>query len=548
MKIINCQLGYKITPLTVHQLLESKQLLFEFRFDKQLIDEIKALRGAKFDYDSKTWTAEDCPRNWINLNYLETKRLPWGNKFDTPLALKDGLNPNLMAHQREVVSEVLQRGTCIMGHEPGLGKTFSFLEIAQQVGGYWWFTCPRIAKLAWNSEIALRYPNPKFRYILLTHSRLEYMVTLGKEHWPDHIAFDESHKFKNPDAKRSQAAFIIADHVRGLGRANHSGGIIVPGTGTPSPRDPSDWWMQTELCQPGFLREGDNIKLRKRLGVFDVVDLGFRKVSQQQGWKKNEIELLYKRLKGIVNIKFKKDCIDLPEITYKEIQLPCSPQEIAAARMLCAGDTKQALQRLRQLSDGFQYQGGTDANGNDNDATIPTPKDEALLDIVGELTRPRVVIFAAYHKSIDKIVKLMNDAGWSTIRNDGRGTLSEYGDKWYDEFCTLDSSGNVANETPMAYIGHPESGGVSLTLTAADTAIFYSNDFRGDTRTQAEQRIHRIGMGDKALVYDLLWLPSDRYVLSALKERRSLERISMGDLVEIFNNTDDFRDTDTIVR
>lgn len=523
--VINAQIGYQVVPIQVMVLEKEKKLMFGFRFNRQVIDEIKSLAGAKFDPDTKIWIADDCARNWVQLNYLQTKRLPWGDKFDRPIQLLPDLPENMFAHQKETVSELLQRRTLIIAHEPGLGKTYTMLEVANRVGGHWWFVCPRIAKLAWQSEIKDRYPNPNFDYTLITYNKLESLVVRGI--FPDNVGFDELHKLKNPEAKRSQAAIIVADMVR------EKGGIVVGATGTPAPKDPSDWHFITEICQPGFLREGTKEKLKKRLGVFETVDLGYKQFSELQGWKQDEIHLLYKRLKGLVNVKFKKDCVDLPEITYKEIQLPCTDQHIAAARMLIAGEPKQALQRLRQLSDGFQYESETYGS------SMETPKDEALHEIVEELTNPRVVIFAAYHKSIDKIVSKMKMLGWITIKNDGRGTVTELGKDWYDIF-----KDKKRDPRPIAYVGHPESGGVSLTLTAADTCIFYSNDFRGDNRTQAEQRIHRIGMGDKALVYDLLWLPCDRYVLYALKERRSLEAVSMGQLNDIFINTTDYRDTD----
>jgi hypothetical protein len=47
---------------------------------------------------------------------------------------------------------------------------------------------------------------------------------------------------------------------------------------------------------------------------------------------------------------------------------------------------------------------------------------------------------------------------------------------------------------------------------------------------QSEDRIHRIGMKDKALIIDLIHLPIDKYVLTNLQRKKDLQAISMGEL------------------
>ena len=71
----------------------------------------------------------------------------------------------------------------------------------------------------------------------------------------------------------------------------------------------------------------------------------------------NEILRLYDRLDGLVLVKKKKDCLDLPPKHYKIIR--CTPSEkllaeAKAAIQLCE-KTVEALTITRQLSDGFLY-------------------------------------------------------------------------------------------------------------------------------------------------------------------------------------------------
>jgi len=68
--------------------------------------------------------------------------------------------------------------------------------------------------------------------------------------------------------------------------------------------------------------------------------------------------------------------------------------------------------------------------------------------------------------------------------------------------------------------------------------LFYSNDFDGEARMQAEDRIHRIGMDKNrgALIVDLIHLPTDELVLKNLKLKKKLQNLTMGELDDAFAN------------
>jgi len=70
---------------------------------------------------------------------------------------------------------------------------------------------------------------------------------------------------------------------------------------------------------------------------------------------------------------------------------------------------------------------------------------------------------------------------------------------------------------------------MGLTLTEARMAVFYSNDFSPESRTQAMARIHRLGMdvNKGATIVDLFHLPTDEKVLNVLKDNRRLEQMRL---------------------
>ena len=84
----------------------------------------------------------------------------------------------------------------------------------------------------------------------------------------------------------------------------------------------------------------------------------------------------------------------------------------------------------------------------------------------------------------------------------------------------------------VAFVAHPMSGGMGLTLTEARMSVFYSNDFSPESRTQAEDRIHRPGMDTNrgATIVDLFHLGTDRRVLDVLKDNRRLEQMTLSEV------------------
>ena len=89
-----------------------------------------------------------------------------------------------------------------------------------------------------------------------------------------------------------------------------------------------------------------------------------------------------------------------------------------------------------------------------------------------------------------------------------------------------------SGEKQIAFVGHPKAGGLGLNLQRAEIVIFYSNDFDGAARPQAEDRIHRIGT-TKAVIKDYLWLPTDYYILQNLLQKKNLQGVTLGEIQEV---------------
>ena len=54
------------------------------------------------------------------------------------------------------------------------------------------------------------------------------------------------------------------------------------------------------------------------------------------------------------------------------------------------------------------------------------------------------------------------------------------------------------------FIGNTQTGGYGITLTAASTVIYYSNNYDLEKRIQSEDRAHRIGQKNPVLYIDMV--------------------------------------------
>jgi hypothetical protein len=128
------------------------------------------------------------------------------------------------------------------------------------------------------------------------------------------------------------------------------------------------------------------------------------------------------------------------------------------------------------------------------------------------------------------------------VVNESTPTLDNEGNVLTDVEA-LDYWADVAGNPRVAFVAHPESGGMSLTLTESRMSVFWSNSFKPEYRSQAEDRIHRKGMDENlgCTIVDLVHLPSDERVIQVISENRRLELMTMGEFpIEAPDQDEDF--------
>ena len=79
-------------------------------------------------------------------------------------------------------------------------------------------------------------------------------------------------------------------------------------------------------------------------------------------------------------------------------------------------------------------------------------------------------------------------------------------------------------------VGHPKTGGFGLTLTAANTVIYYSNSYDLELRIQSEDRAHRIGQENKVTYIDLISPKTiDQKIVEALRSKIKIADTILGE-------------------
>lgn len=581
--------GLKI-PVTLEY--EDGRITIKSGYNKGLVEEIKnTFAGYKWhgyeEPPKKVWSILDNEHNAFQIKYLQGMN-PYA-RYDKPIEVIKKPTRPIYNHQVNLFNFVMFRRQCILAAEMGTGKTLVAIEAMEQSGYIdWWYIGPKNALVSVELELAKWkcFIAPK----LMTYEQAVKELKTWRGSSPHGLIVDEAARIKTPSAQRSQAVTHVTQSMR---KEHGDDCYIVLMSGTPAPKYPADWFNLCHTARPGYLKEGTIEQLKRRLAIIEKTESAaggfFPKILAWRDNERrcnrcgkldtehvedlfmtdhpfepsiNEVAKLNRRMKGLVEVVFKKDCLDLPEKVYRVVNIEPN-QNVKMAAGIIKRSSKRAIEcliKLRELSDGFQYKEieltneicsnckgekqinnevcsfcsgvGKTKTFERTAIRVACPKDDALLEELETVEDAgRIVIYAGFTESIDRIVEVCQKAGWLTIRVDGRGCDSQIGEGLADSVFKFQNDATIEK---VAFIGHPGSAGEGLTLTKSPAIIYYSNDFNAGNRIQSEDRIHRIGMDPNrgATIVDFVHLPSDQLVLDNLKRKRELQSITLGELSE----------------
>lgn len=145
-----------------------------------------------------------------------------------------------------------------------------------------------------------------------------------------------------------------------------------------------------------------------------------------------------------------------------------------------------------------------------------------LLEEIIEDTEGKIIIWARFVKDIDSICELLGD---KAVRYDGKV-------KTDDRAIAIDSFQHGKYKDARFFVASAQAAGEGLTLTAANTVIYYSNTFSLGARLQSEDRCHRIGTTKAVNYIDIVANESiDEHIINALINKLDMARMVTGDAI-----------------
>ena len=331
------------------------------------------------------------------------------------------------------------------------------------------------------------------------------------------MVIDESTTIKNPKAKRTKNILQLAD------RAQYRRIL----TGSPVTKNPLDLFTQCYFLDPYHLDHQSYYSFRTRYAIMKTAHISGRSIQLVAGFK--HLAELSEKLKPFSYRVLKEDCLDLPDKIYMKRVISLTDEQqkvykqmkeealaILNEKTVTTVNALTQLMRLQQITCGhFVADDGTTQK-------IKSNRLNELMDILDEV-EGKAIIWAHWQADIKNIIEEIKKVHGPCSVVDYYGlTPQDQRDKNRHAF---------QNDSKVRFIvGTPQTGGYGITLTAANTVIYYSNGYDLEKRIQSEDRAHRIGQKKSVTYIDILAEETvDEKIVKSLRKKINIASEVMGE-------------------
>ncbi|KAJ6679384.1 CHROMODOMAIN-HELICASE-DNA-BINDING PROTEIN 3-RELATED-RELATED [Salix purpurea] len=480
-------------------------------------------------------------------------------------ATEIGVTATLKPHQLEGISWLIQRYrlgvNVILGDEMGLGKTLqaisflSYLKVHQKSPGPYLVLCPLSVTDGWVSEIAkftpklkvLRYigekePRRSLRKTIYEHVKespsssdasllpfdvllTTYDIALVDQDFlsqiPWHYAIvDEAQRLKNPN---SVLYNVLKDQFLMPRR------LLMTGTPCLEP------WINS-FPPSGKLLMLHQIMMQKRSSNNSRRLKSILKSFMLRRTKSKLIECGNLVLPPLTEITVMAPLVSLQKKVYTSILRKELPKLIALSS---SASNHQSLQNMviqlrKACSHPYLFPGIEPEPYEEGEHLVKASGKLIILEQLLEKLHDsgnRVLLFAQMTHTLDILQDFLELRKYSYERLDGSVRAEE-------RFAAIRSfsgqSGRSGSESDQnsafVFIISTRAGGVGLNLVAADTVIFYEQDWNPQVDKQALQRAHRIGQMNHVLSINLVTRHTvEEVIMHRAKRKLQLSHDVVGD-------------------
>tara|TARA_R100000654_G_scaffold2019_2_gene7313 strand:- start:145 stop:1557 length:1413 start_codon:yes stop_codon:yes gene_type:complete len=331
------------------------------------------------------------------------------------------------------------------------------------------------------------------------------------------MAIDESTTIKTPSAKRTK-------NIIGLGKMAKYRRIM---TGSPVTKNPLDLYTQCLYLDPYLLDFQSYYAFRNRYAEMKTLNVRGRSIQVVN--KFINLNELSDKLQGFSYRVLKEDCLDLPEKIYMKRHISLTHDQIKVydqmkktALATLNGKTTSTMTVLTQLMRLQQITCGHFVADDGSTQDIQSNRIKELMSVLDEI-EGKAIIWGHWQRDINNIIK-------SIVEEYGPGSVVDYyGLTPQDE--RQDNIRKFQNDPKCRFlVGTPQTGGYGITLTQANTVIYYSNGYDLEKRLQSEDRAHRIGQKKNVTYVDLICEDTvDEKIVQALRKKINVASQVLGE-------------------
>ena len=278
------------------------------------------------------------------------------------------------------------------------------------------------------------------------------------------MAIDESTTIKTPTAKRTK-------NIIDLGKYSKYRRIM---TGSPVTKNPLDLYTQCEFLDPYLLDFTSYYAFRNRYAEMKTMHLRGRSIQVVDEFK--NLGELSETLQNFSYRVLKEDCLDLPPkvFTKRHIVLTSDQRKIydqmkKAAMAVLNGKVTTTMTVLTQLMRLHQITCGHFTADDGSVQLVPNNRITELMNVLEE-TEGKAIIWANYQRDVTQIIKAIVE------RYGPRSVVDYYGLTPQEE--RQENIKRFQNGDECRFIvGTTQTGGYGITLTKANTVIYYSNGY-----------------------------------------------------------------------
>ena len=337
-------------------------------------------------------------------------------------------------------------------------------------------------------------------YIIINYDGVEIVRDAIAEGGFDLIIADEATHYKNTQSKRWKI-------LNSLIKPNTWLWMM---TGTPAAQSPVDAYGLAKLINPKAVP--------RFAGAFR--EMVMRKVTQFK-WvpKETATTTVYDALQPAIRFT-KEQCLDLPEMTYVKREVELTPQQkkyykilktqmlaVAAGEEISAANAAVAMNKLLQISCGAVY--------SDSGETVEFDvknRYKVLSEVIAESSQ-KVLIFVPFKHVIGILSEKLTRDGISSEIINGSVSASKR---------TAIFSRFQTTPEPRVLIIQPQAAAHGVTLTAANTIVWWGPVPSLETYAQANARVHRSGQNHPCTVVQLQGSAVEQRVYNLLDQKISV--------------------------